>query len=124
MKDIEIYKLDDLKTEREFGMDVTQCQHPGHFKGNVSLEHVVLEPNTTFHPHHHEQSDALVLILSGHGYIIDDSGKRYPIKERNLAYFPARTRHGFITKEVPLHFISVQSPPLRDLKTGHIDFIQ
>lgn len=124
MKAIEIYHLDDLKTEREFGMDVQVCQRLGHFGNQVSLEYVVLDPNTIFNPHYHDQSDALVLILRGHGYITDASERKYSIREGTLAYFPAKTRHGFISEEDAIHLISVQSPPLKNLQTGHTDFIE
>jgi len=50
MRDIEIYHLDDLEVEREFGMDIRVCERLGHFGDKVALEHVVLSPNTDFKP--------------------------------------------------------------------------
>lgn len=125
MKDVEIYHLDDLEVKREFGMDIKVCELlVRHFDNKVTLEYVVLDPNTEFKPHYHDQSDALVLILRGHGYITDASKRKYSIKEGTLAYFPAKTRHGFITEEEHIHLISIQSPPIKNLQTGHIDFIE
>lgn len=124
MKEIEIYHLDKLEVEREFGMDIKVCEHLGHFNDKVALEYIVLNPNTEFNPHHHSQSDALVLILRGHGYITDATGKKYSITKGSLAYFPANTRHGFVTEGEAIHLITVQSPPIKNLHTGVIDFIE
>ena len=121
--EIEVYHLDHLSAETEFDMDIKVCQREGHFNNKVALEYVVLGQNTDFRPHYHDQSDALLLILRGCGYITDGAQRKYLIQEGSLAYIPAKTRHGFITGDQQLHFIVLQSPPIKNLQSGEIDFV-
>jgi len=46
------------------------------------------------------------------------------INQGTLAYFPAKVRHGFITENEAVHLVTIQSPPIKDLRTGKIDFIE
>jgi quercetin dioxygenase-like cupin family protein len=124
MKEIEVYHLDDLPTEREFGMDIKVCERLGHFNNKVALEYVVLNSSTDFKPHCHNESDALVLIISGKGYITNQYLERVPMKQGTIVYFPAKTRHGFLTEDEQVHLVTIQSPPIKDLQTGKIDFIE
>jgi quercetin dioxygenase-like cupin family protein len=123
-KKIEISSLDSSLLERSFGMNIRICQKLGYFNNKVALEYITLDPHTEFKPHHHVESDALILILSGHGYITDIERNKYTILKGSLAYFPSNVRHGFITEEEPITLVSVQSPPIKDLKTGEEDFIE
>lgn len=124
MTGIDVYHLDDVGAETSFGMSVGLCSAPSHFGGGVSVEHVTLDPNREYNPHYHEKSDAFVLILRGSGYIQDGHGTRYRATEGSLAYFPRGARHGFITEGEGLTFVAVQSPPIKDAKTGKEDFVE
>jgi len=118
-----IYHIDDITAEESFGMQVKVLHKPGQFDNKVAVENVTLEGNKEFPQHHHIESDALILILKGCGYITDDEGNRYAIREGSIVYFPKTERHGFIAEEEPITYITVNSPPIKNPATGIEDFV-
>ena len=120
---LHVYHLDGIVAEQSFGMQVKACHKLGQFDNKVAVENVILEGNKEFPPHHHLESDALILILKGCGYITDYEGNRYAIREGSLVYLPRTMRHGFITEEKSIIYITVNSPPIKNLGTGIEDFV-
>ena len=84
---------------------------------NVQL--VELLPNTEFKVHYHKKTIAVIYIVLGSGtFILGDNHLRYERGERFI--IPATVPHGFIVQKSTL-FLSIQSPSIRDEKSGKID---
>lgn len=83
------------------------------------VELVELEENACYRPHFHARSSAVIYMVLGEGELI--------LGENSMAYhaglrfnIPAKMPHGFVTRTKTL-FLSIQSPPIRDVKTNTID---
>jgi quercetin dioxygenase-like cupin family protein len=82
-------------------------------------ELVNLDSDTLYKPHVHDGVDAKFHMLRGNGSIILDKDE-YTYDVGDVFYVPKGTPHGFRTKERTI-FLSLQSKPIRDEKTGKID---
>jgi quercetin dioxygenase-like cupin family protein len=83
------------------------------------VELVLLKPQTSYKPHYHKKSVAVIYIVHGTGlFLCGDHQKSYEKGQRFS--IPARVKHGFKTTTDTL-FLSIQTPPILDRKTGHLD---
>ncbi|QPM67843.1 cupin domain-containing protein [Atribacter laminatus] len=83
----------------------------------VTLNYSEFEPKQAFTQHIHKNSEDVIIILKGSGYIRVE-GKDYEIKEGDVVYIPAGEMHGTIAGDEPMIAISCQAPPDMDLYTG------
>jgi quercetin dioxygenase-like cupin family protein len=83
------------------------------------LELVKLYPEIPYKPHIHDHCSARFIFLSGAGRLILD-GQAYPYSKGSVYDVPAGVLHGFEIQEDTI-FLSVQSNPIQDRSTGHID---
>lgn len=84
-----------------------------------NLELVELQPESSYKPHFHQKSAAVIYIISGAGdFLLGDVNMKYHSGMRMV--IPAGVLHGFKTHTRTL-FLSIQSPPIIDPDTQNID---
>ena len=72
--------------------------------------------------HIHKESNATFIITKGEGVYVSGH-TRQQVKSGDRLVIPRGTPHGFELGEgQKLEFISIQSPPIRNIKTGEEDF--
>ncbi len=72
--------------------------------------------------HIHKESDALFYIKSGSALFLSGKSQR-KIQTGDKIEIPRGTPHGFeLTDGETLEFLSIQSPPIKNTKTGEEDF--
>ncbi|MBM3188143.1 MAG: cupin domain-containing protein [Chloroflexi bacterium] len=88
---------------------------------NITLNYVEHAPGVTFTPHVHEQSEDVIVVLSGHGTIVSNDDI-VPFEAGDVLYVPAGVYHGTTnTGDEPLIMFSCQAPPDPALYTGQKD---
>lgn len=87
----------------------------------ASFELVMLTQGQVQPPHHHNESDAKLYFVLGHGEI-KLNGKMIIYKPGDVFDVPRGTIHAFKAQSESL-FLSIQRPPIRDQITGREDFI-
>ncbi len=76
----------------------------------------------TYPKHVHRESDAYFIITKGEALLLKDN-EEIPIKYQDRIKVPRGMVHGFkLNQGQSLEFIVVQSPPIRNRKTGEEDF--
>lgn len=83
------------------------------------LELVKLYTEIPYKPHIHDHCSAQFIFLSGSGQLLLD-GQSFPYKKGSVYHVPSGVLHGFVIEESTI-FLSVQSNPIQDRNTGHID---
>ncbi len=83
------------------------------------LELVKLYPAIPYAPHIHDFCSAEFIFLDGKGEVILNE-KSFPYSKGSVYFVPAGVMHGFRIDEETI-FLSVQSNPIQDRSTGHID---
>jgi quercetin dioxygenase-like cupin family protein len=83
------------------------------------LEFVKLYSEIPYAPHIHDKCTARFIFLTGKGYVTLDDEK-IPYTTGSVVDAQAGVMHGFIIEEDTI-FLSVQSNPIEDRETGHID---
>lgn len=112
-----LFKLGRFKVDKSFLQYLTDDHHTQEIEEIVEL--VELKPNAEYRPHYHEKSSAVIYMIFGEGlFILGDNKVPYHPGQRQA--IPAKTPHGFITN-TPTLFLSIQSPPIQNLKTGKVD---
>ncbi len=99
--------------------DIYPCglfQSPNHHE-NVEL--VALQPQAQYLPHFHQQSAAVLYIISGSG-ILQLAHQHIKYQPGMRITIPAGFVHGFKTSTRTL-FLSIQSPPIIHPENGEID---
>lgn len=95
---------------------------PNSFKSQTPteiVELVILEPHTTYRPHYHKKSVAIIYIIQGDGVFL--CGDRVePYHKGQRFSIPETVKHGFQTNTETL-FLSIQTPPILDRDTGQLD---
>ncbi len=86
---------------------------------NSSYEFVELKKAEDYPGHHHKKSDAKFLFILGEGDIILD-GKKHKYKKGDSFDIPRGMVHGFQPDTQTL-FLSIQTPPIKNQKTGKED---
>lgn len=84
--------------------------------GKSSFELVELASGENYPMHRHKKSKAVFHMIIGQGKIIL-SGKAHPYKPGDTFNIPKGMWHGFASKSETL-FLSIQTPPIKDPKTG------
>jgi Uncharacterized conserved protein, contains double-stranded beta-helix domain len=79
----------------------------------VGCEYVVLEPGKVLPPHVHEQSHALILVISGNGFALVD-GQRYPLRAHSVINVPPGIAHGLEAGDQELVVYGFQNPAIID----------
>lgn len=112
-----LFKLGEFKVEASYFQEVTRGDEGQLMDEMVEL--VELQSNSEYQPHYHEKSSAVIYIVLGEGVLMLD--------QREMAYspghrvvIPAKCVHGFKTSSKTL-FLSIQSPPIRNVETGEVD---
>ena len=83
------------------------------------LEIVKLYTEIAYKPHIHDHCSARFVFLSGSGSLLLD-GETFPYEKGSVYDVNAGVLHGFIIVENTI-FLSIQSNPIQDRSTGHID---
>ncbi|WP_032112535.1 cupin domain-containing protein [Candidatus Paracaedibacter symbiosus] len=84
-----------------------------------NLELVELQPQAEYRPHYHKNSSAVIYIILGSGtFMLGEKNIEYNANKRIV--IPAGVVHGFHTQTRTL-FLSIQSPPILNPKSEHID---
>lgn len=87
--------------------------------GHGCLELVKLYPDIPYAPHIHDYCSAQFIFLEGSGELILD-GKSFHYEKGSVFNVGAGILHGFKIKSESI-FLSIQSNPIQDRSTGHID---
>lgn len=89
-------------------------------ENKFGVDLVVIEKNKKSGIHRHNHSETVLYIAQGQGTILIDD-KSISVKAGERVYIPAKSFHGVITTDLPMHFISMQTPPILNQKTGQLD---
>jgi mannose-6-phosphate isomerase-like protein (cupin superfamily) len=88
---------------------------------NITLNYVEHAPGVTFTPHVHDESEDVIIVLSGHGTIVSNDDV-VAFEAGDVLYVPAGVYHGTTnTGDEPLIMFSCQAPPDVALYTGARD---
>ncbi|MBA3661445.1 MAG: cupin domain-containing protein [Gammaproteobacteria bacterium] len=99
--------------------DLYQCGLFNNHATEENVELVALQPESAYQTHYHEESAAVIYIISGIG-IFQLAEKFINYKPGMRFTIPAAVLHGFTTKTHTL-FLSIQSPPIINTDSGNID---
>lgn len=114
----DIFKLGRFKVANSFLNGIALNENQSGMNEEI-VELVELQPNSSYKPHFHEKSVAVIYMILGSG-IFSLGKKQYEYSPGQRIEIPAKTPHGFLTKTKTL-FLSIQSPPIRNLNTGEVD---
>jgi mannose-6-phosphate isomerase-like protein (cupin superfamily) len=114
----DIVRLGAFQVEQSFLNHLIDIWQPGQPIEEI-IELVALQPNTRYRPHYHENSSALIYMISGEGVLILDENI-VPYQPGQRLDIPAKAMHGFLTNTRTL-FLSIQSPPILNHETKHVD---
>jgi len=101
-------------------MNIRVLTLDNHFNSNVGIEYVTLSKASFHERHYHKNSDAFIYIIDGNGFVIGQEDEKYSYKSGEIFYFEKGTYHGFIV-ESTTQFISIQSPPIINIKDNSED---
>jgi mannose-6-phosphate isomerase-like protein (cupin superfamily) len=98
------------------------CQiTPGTFlSGFAGIDYIEILPNQVSEVHRHNESDALLFVISGSARAELDQ-EFYDIKAGMRVLIPKGMTHGFRTGEEKFQFVSIQIPPIQDDSTDRFD---
>ena len=77
-------------------------------------------PNSRYRCHIHDESDAIIKIISGVGVVVIN-GKPIPYQPGDVLDFPKSISHGFEVGDEPTLFLSTQTPGITR-SDGSVDF--
>ncbi|PCK02978.1 MAG: hypothetical protein COA42_21535 [Alteromonadaceae bacterium] len=80
---------------------------------NMGCEYVVIEPYKVLEPHFHRKGHAVILVISGNGFV-SVGDEKYPLKENTLINIPPGTEHGLEAGSESLVVYGFQSPAIID----------
>lgn len=87
---------------------------------SVAVDVVRIGPDQTSEIHQHNKAETILYIVSGAGEV--SVGNRvYSVMSGDRIHIPAGSFHGVRTHGEALHFISIQTPPILNKKTGVLD---
>ena len=109
------------KHHREFaGFEITDAIDGGK-ETNREVSLVKIKAVGQYPQHIHKNSDAYFIITSGRATLLSGSERR-TISEGDKIEIPRGMAHGFELEEnSELEFISIQSPPIKNIETGEED---
>ncbi len=111
----------DLAVERHDVFDVLQVTRDTPLEHLVAADLVVVEPGRTSNVHRHNRAETVLYILDGASDVLvgEDTVK---VRKGDRVLVGKGVFHGFVTHDQSVTFLSVQSPPILDEKTGELDF--
>jgi quercetin dioxygenase-like cupin family protein len=111
----------DLAVERHDVFDVMQVTRDTALEHTVAADLVVVEPHQRSNVHRHNKAETVLYILDGASdVLVGDT--TVPATKGDRILIGKGVYHGFVTHEQSVTFLSVQSPPILDAKTGELDF--
>ncbi len=112
--------LRDKPTRVFEGFEIT-ASIDGNIVPNREVSLVKLRSGVAYPQHVHKNSDAYVVIVSGEAVLLSGT-KETPLVSGDKIQIPRGMPHGFkLAEGQVLEFISIQSPPIRDPKSGEED---
>ena len=111
-----------LRNKRTFqGFEIVDSLD-GRVDENVEVSLVRITEQGQYPQHVHNGSDAYFIILNGHAILLSGKDRR-EISQGDRIDIPRGKPHGFeLTNGESFEFISIQSPPIKDLHSGEEDF--
>jgi quercetin dioxygenase-like cupin family protein len=110
----------DLAVERHDVFDVMQLTRDTPLEHLVATDLVTVAPNMTSNVHRHNRADTVLYVLAGTAdVLVGDEVVSARAGDRILV--APGVFHGFVTKDESVTFLSIQSPPILDEKTGALD---
>ncbi len=113
-------KDSDLPHEHVDVFDVVQVTHGTPLQSSVAADIVVVQPGGTSGIHRHNDAETVLYMLDGAGAIVVD-GADVPVVAGDRVLVGKAVFHGVKTEDQALTFLSVQSPPILDQASGHMD---
>jgi quercetin dioxygenase-like cupin family protein len=110
----------DLPTELHDVFQVVQLTRGTQLQNDVGADLVRLDPHQTSQIHRHNLADTVLYMLDGAGIVVVDDVDHAVRAGDRITIRPAQF-HGVRTADDPLTFISIQTPPILDEATGHLD---
>lgn len=86
----------------------------------VAVDDVMIESHKTSQIHRHNQSDTVLYIVGGSGEVVVED-RSFAVSSGDRIHILPGQYHGVRTQAQSLHFISVQTPPILNKKTGVLD---
>lgn len=94
---------------------------PGTFlSGFAGIDYIEIFPNQISEVHRHNESDALIFVISGSAKA-ELNEEFYDIQPGMRLLIPRGMAHGFRTGTEKLQFVSIQIPPIQDDSIGRFD---
>lgn len=84
-------------------------------KFNITAVSSFLPPNSSSLGNLHKQTDEIIYITNGKGFVIIDN-KKFPIKKGNYFYLKAGKKHKFRTKDTSIEFFCCLHPVMDSQK--------
>jgi quercetin dioxygenase-like cupin family protein len=111
----------DLEVERHDVFGVMQLTRDTPLEHEVAADLVVVEAGQTSNVHRHNRAETVLYILDGESDVLVDDTVLH-VRKGDRVLVGKGQFHGFVTHERSVTFLSVQSPPILDDKTGELDF--
>jgi mannose-6-phosphate isomerase-like protein (cupin superfamily) len=110
----------DLPVAHEDVFHVTQLTNDTELAGIVAADLVAMEPGQRSGVHRHNNAETVLYFLRGEATVVLDD-QEFPVSPGTRVRVGAGVFHG-VNSHSEVQFISVQSPPILDATTGHLDF--
>lgn len=110
----------DLPVTHEVVFHVTQLTNDTELAGVVAADLVAMEPGQRSGVHRHNMAETVLYFLRGEATVVLD-GEEFPVSPGTRVRVGAGVFHG-VNSHTEVQFVSVQSPPILDATTGHLDF--
>lgn len=102
---------------------VSQLTRESSLEDSVAVDDVIIRPGQISKIHRHVQSDTLLYIVEGKGEVMVDDDVISVSAGDRVQIRPGQN-HGVQTGSDSLHFISIQTPPILNKKTGVLDLVE
>ncbi len=99
---------------------VRQLTRSTSLEDSVAVDDVVIGAQQISRIHRHNRSDTVLYIVGGSGEVVVED-RSLEVKAGDRIHIPPGSYHGVRTAKESLHFISVQTPPILNKKTGTLD---
>lgn len=99
---------------------VTQIAPDTFIEGVAGLDLVIVPADSATEVHRHNHSDNVIFVLRGRARAVLE-GAVHEVRAGMRVVIPRGVSHGFLTDAEPLEFVSIQIPPILDVKGGVFD---
>lgn len=110
----------DLPVEHEDVFHVTQLTRDTPLEDAVAADLVDMGPGERSGVHRHNLAETVLYFLSGRAQVTLD-GEPHDVREGDRLRVGKGVFHG-VNSQTAVRFLSVQTPPILDKRTGRLDF--